>query len=443
MLFLIISTYFKHSYRSPLVGCSFSINYPLESRINFLTNAFLISSLYFNSWISAHLTSLSDQVKGEMKNAKRNREERLKARADVELKLDKLKQGIPIREIEEALSKHVKHLSAQVKMYLQSDEVRRAFCTWTEKDLPHINDRQRGNIVKLKEMYNACIEQRLESLLQTWENKEKLFATAHADLETRFHRGFFEFEKDIRDIDRVLVGESMDEFMPFEVDPEKLCLPMDPRVKKFLVLTLGIFLPILFPIGLAAGFLSAPVFGYLVVGKHLKEQQLRNNSCQTLTELSTEFLQAFTEHEVVNRVLQEFIDEKNRIASIKRCHQELISRYEQRCKDLTRSEDEAEGKETAEKHGPLYAKLQEMNERLMFDAIQHGIQVMYPHCQIDKRRLHCNEKDLLGRGSFGIVFKGKYSRPGHGKKEVAVKKLTNTPCPSNVSPFLGEAAMLK
>ena len=411
--------------------------------LNFLTNAFLVSSLYFNSWISALLTSLSDQVKGEMKNVKRNREERLEARKDVELKLDKLKQGIAIRETEEALSKHVKQLSAQVKIYLQSDEVRRAFCAWTEKDLPRINDRQRGNIVKLKEMCNACIEQRLESLLQKWENKEKLFATAHADLEARFRRGFFEFEKDIRDIDQVLVGESTDEFTPFHVDPGKLCLPMDPRVKKFLVLTMGIFMPILFPIGLAAGFLSAPVFGYLVVEKHLKEKQLRNNSCQALTELSTEFLQAFTEHEVVNRVLQEFIDEKNRIASIKRYHQKLISKYEQKCKDLTRSEDEAEGKETVKDYGPLYAKLQEMNERLMFDAIQHGIQVMYPHCQIDKRKLHCNEKELLGRGSFGTVFKGKYSPPGQGEKEVAVKKLTNTPCLSNVSSFLGEAAMLK
>jgi len=400
------------------------------------------SILQLNSWISGHLTDLSDQVKAEMKNAQRNRQERLQAREEVEKKLEKLKQGNFIQEIDDAFSDHVKQLSGRVKSFLQSDNVKQAFCTWTEKDMPRLDDCERGNLVKLKETYNACIERRLESFLQILENKKKIFEKAHADLDARFHRGFFDFENDIREIDRALVGESMDEFLPFDFDPGKLRPPMDPRVKKFLIVTLGIFMPVLFPIGLAAGVLSAPVFGYLAVEKHLKEQQLKNDSCQVLTELSTQFLQAFIEHEAVNRVLQEFSAEKKRLDSIKRCHQELIAKYEQRCKDLTRSEDEATGKRTLETHGPLYAKLRDMNEELMFDSIQHGIRVMYPYCQIDKRRLYCDEKEILGRGSYGTVFKGRLSSPGHGRRDVAVKKLKETPDPSNVASFLSESAML-
>ena len=397
----------------------------------------------YNSWISGHLTSLTNQVKAELKNARRSREERLHAREEVRVKLEKLKHGNPIREIEEGFSDHVKRISERVTSYLQFDDVKSAFSTWTEKDLPQIEDCHKGNLVKLKETYNACIEQRLQSFLQKLENKEKLFTTAHSDLEARFHRGFFDFEKDIREIDRVLVGESMDEITLFEVQPGKLRPPLDPRVKKFLLVSLVAFFPVLFPIGLAAGVLSAPVFGYLLVDKHLKERNLKNNPCQVLTELSTDFLQAFIEHGVVNHVSQEFTEEKIRIGSIKRCHQDLISKYEQRCMDLTKGEDEESERRIVESRVPLYKKLVDTNEKLMFDAIQHGIQVIYPPCQIDNKRFRCQEEDQLGRGAYGTVFKGKYAPPGHGWKDVAVKKLRKISNPSNVAPFLGEAAMLK
>ena len=286
--------------------------------------------------------------------------------------------------------------------------------------------------MKIKEAYSRYIEERFQSFLQNWENKEKLFTKAHIDLEKRFHKGFCDFENDIRDIDRVLVGEPRDE-----------CSPSDPRMKKFLVLTLGLFMPVLIPVGLAAVVLSAPVLGYLVIDKHLKERQLRNNSIGALTKLSEEFLDGFIEYEVRDHVLEKFSEERNHIATIKRCHQELITKYEQRCKDLTRSEDEARDKLTLEKYGPFNEKLQKMNQKLMFDAIQIGMQVM--SCQIDFRRLRYNEteRDKLGVGSYGTVFKGRFTPPGHGRKDVAVKKLREAPQPANVATFLREADMLK
>ena len=81
----------------------------------------------------------------------------------------------------------------------------------------------------------------------------------------------------------------------------------------------------------------------------------------------------------------------------------------------------------------------------MFDAIQQEIQVMYPSCQIEKKRIRWTEKneDFLGGGSYGDVYKGRYKPPGHGWKKAAVKKIKQSPCPSNVAPFLREAAMLK
>ncbi|KAJ7392749.1 hypothetical protein OS493_010404 [Desmophyllum pertusum] len=352
-------------------------------------------------WITGQLCNLSDQVKGEMRNAKRNGEERRKAREELEVKLDKLKQGTPIREIDDAISNHVKHLCGKMTSYLQSEDVRKL-------------GKQR-----------------------------KAFKTAYDDLDERFHRGFFDFEKDIRAIDRVLIGDSGDEFKSFEIRPGRLFSPLDTRMKKFLVVTGAIFMPVLFSVGLAAGFLSAPVFGFKVIEKHLKERKLINDSCQALTELAKEFLEAFISNEVLNHVRDKFSEETNRIASIKRCHQQLITKYEQRCKDLTRSEDESRDKEIVEKNFPLHAKLQEMNETLMFDAIKNGIQVMYPSCQIDARRLRCNERELLGGGSYGQVFKGKFTPPRHATRDVAVKKPLEAPHSSNVAAFLQEAAMLK
>ena len=384
---------------------------------------------------SGCLKSLSDQVKGEVNNAKRTREDRLKAQKDVEEKLEKLKDGASIKDTDEALSRHVKNISAQVKSYLQQDEVRSAFCTWEEKDLPQIDDSQRGNMKRLKNIYNQCLEQRFEKILQNLEKSEQLFSKAHADLEQRFRQGFFEFEKDVRDIDQILVGESTDEVsLQFEDRS-----PWDSRVKKFIFLTSVVFMPVLFPIGLAAGVLSAPVIGYLAVERILNERHLRNDRCQVLKELSTLFLQKNIDQVIFDRVSQEFTEERGRIDSIKRCYKELLEKYEKKCQDLTKSEDEETRKGTVEKLSPLYAELEDISQNLTFDAIQHGIRVMSPSCEIDKRTLHYETK--IGGGSYGEVYKGKISLPGR-EQEVAVKKLKVPPQASNVAPFLGEADIL-
>ena len=384
---------------------------------------------------SGCLKSLSDQVKGQVNKAKRIWEDRLKDQKDVEVKLKKLKDGASIKETDEALSRHVKNISAQVKSYLQQDEVRRAFCTWEEKDLPQVDDSQRGNVEKLKNFYNQCLEQRFEKLLQTLEKRKQLFSKAHADLEQRFRQGFFEIEKDVRDIDQVLVGESTDEVLLQFEDRS----PLDSRVKKFLFLTSVVFMPVLFPIGLAAGILSAPVIGYLAVDKILNESKLRNDPCQVLKELSTLFLQKNIDREIFDRVSQEFTEESGRISSIKRCYQELLEKYEKKCQDLTKNEDEETRKRTVEKLSPLYAKLEEMSQNLTFDAIQHGIRVMSSSCEVDKTTLYYETR--IGGGSYGEVYKGKIGLPGR-EKEVAVKKLKVPPQASNVALFLREADIL-
>ena len=396
--------------------------------------------------ISGCLKSLSDQVKAEVNKAKRDQEDLLKDQKDVAAKLDKLKQGSFIKETEEALSKLLSNISQQVKSYLLRDEVSRAFCTWEEKDLAEIDDNIRGNVETLKKIYLQCVEQRLEKFLQILEEENQLFAKARSDLEERFRRGFFEFEKDVRDIDQVLVGESADEvLLQFEVGPDKLRPPLDARVKKFLFLTSVVFMPVLFPIGLAAGVLSAPVIGYLAVDRILNERHLINRNCsEVLTELSKQFLQGNVEKAISDLVSQEFTDEKKRISSIKNCQQKLVEKYERKCEDLTKREHEETLKETVKKLSPLYTKLEKITQDLTIDAIQNGISVMSPSYAIDKRTLHYNERsrNKLGKGTYGEVYKGKLSLPGHERKEVAVKKLNDTPQASNVASFLEEADIL-
>ena len=385
---------------------------------------------------------MSDQLKGEIQNAKRNKEERLKAREELDEKLSKLKQGTPIREIEDAITSYVEQAQIKLASYLKTGEVRSKFFRWTEEDLPE----EGQNFSKTMEAFSRCIEQRFEYTLQKWESTENVFSLARAELEALFDKGFLEFEREIRDIDRVLVGGDVDDFRPFEIRPGRIFPPLDSRMKKFLVMTGMIFWPVLMSVGLAAGVLSAPVLGVLAIGKHLKEHHLKTNCCQTLKDLSAEFLEDFITHKIHSYVQDKFSEETNRIATIKRCHQQLITKYEQRCKDLTRSEDESREKEILKKYSPLYTNLKNMNENLMFDAIQNGIQVMYPSCQLEVRRLQYDEserKACLGEGSFGKVFKGRYFPPGRRRKAVAIKKIRKHPDPSNVAAFLKEAAMLK
>ena len=392
---------------------------------------------------SGCLKSLSDQVKIEVNNAGRNREERRKAQQDVEKKLDKLRRGSFIKETQEALSKHLNNISDQVRSYFLQDDVRRAFCLWEKKDLPQIDNNKRANVEHLKKIYDQCLEQRLENFLQALEKRDQLFAKAHEDLEERFRQGFFEFEKDVRDIDRVLVGESTeDALFQFEVGPDKLRSPLDARVKKFIFLTSVVFMPVLFPTGLAASVLSASVIGYFAVDRILNERHLRGNPCQVLRQLSTQFLQKnWIEEVIVDRISQEFTEERERISSIRGCYRGQLDKYEKKCKDLTKSEDEETRKLTVERLIPLYEKLENISQNLTFDAIQHGIRVMSPSWEIDRSIL--TYKGKLGLGSFAEVYKGEISLSGReGTKEVAVKKLKETPQAINVAYFLQEAKIL-
>ena len=381
---------------------------------------------------SGCLKSLSDQVKVELNKAKHNQEERRKAQQDVEKKLDKLRQGSFITETDKALSMHLNDISQQVRSYLLQDDVKRAFCTWEKKDAPQIDDIQRRNVESLKKIYNQCLEQRLEKLLQTLKTRDEMFFKAHKDLEERFRQEFYEFEKDVRDIDLVLIGESTH---------EAFRSPLDARVKKFIFLTSVVFMPVLFPIGLAAGVLSAPVIGYLAVDRILNESRYqRNDSCQVLTELSTRFLQRNIDQVIFDRVSQEFTEERERIDSIKRCYRELLEKYEKKCNDLTKSEDEKTRKRKIKTLIPLNIKLEDMSQNLTFDAIQYGIPVMSPSCEIDKSTL--SYKGILGSGSFGKVYKGEITLSGREGKEVAVKNLKDTSQASKVASFVKEAEIL-
>ena len=373
-----------------------------------------------------------------MKNAKRNKEERLKIRKELDKKLSKLKEGTPFQEIEDAIASYVKQAQTKLESYLQTEEFRRKFFRWNEDDLPLAEEGRK------KKEFSRCIEQRFENILQNWESTENAFFQAREELKALFNKGYLEFEREIRDIDRVLVESDVDDCRPFETRPDRIFSPLDSKVKKFLVMTGMIFWPVMMSVGLVAGVLSAPVVGILAIGKHLKEQHLQTNCCQTLKDLSAEFLEDFINHKIRSYVQEKFSEETNRIARIKGCQEQLITTYEQRCKDLTKSEDKSSDKEIPKI--PLYEKLINMNENLMFDAIQNGIQVMRPYCQLEVTKLQYNEretKEWLGEGSFAKVFKGSYSLPGHGGKDVAVKKIRKHPDPSNVAAFLKEAAMLK
>ena len=191
-----------------------------------------------------------------MQNAKRNKVERLKAREELDEKLSKLKQGTFIRKFEDAITSYVKQVQEKLASYLQTEEFRRKFFRWTEDDLPKTKGGQ--NFSKI-ETFSRCIEQRFEYTLQNWESKENVFSQAHLELKALFDRGFLEFEREIRDIDRILVGGDVEDYRPFEIRPGRMFSPVDSRMKKFLVMTGVIFWPVLMSVGLVAGVLSAPI----------------------------------------------------------------------------------------------------------------------------------------------------------------------------------------
>ena len=275
------------------------------------------------------------------------------------------------------------------------------------------------------------------------ENKEKHFAKARADLEKKRLQYFSDLQKGICDIDRVL--DSEDQSVPFELHSGRMCLPLYARMKKMIVAAGVVFMPVLIPVGLAAGALFAPAFGYMAVAKYLKEHQLREDPCKALKELSPQFLKSFIKESLRDHVQRELANEKNQISQIKRCHSAIISKYDQQCEAFRRIADESGDEEALEEKAleeramvDLSWKLRNMSDNLLFDAIQNGVPVMYPSGQIDGKKLSCNMEEVLGIGSSAKVFKGTLKG-----QSVAVKRLQQELHPQSVAWFLEEAGILR
>lgn len=374
-----------------------------------------------------------------MKRTQRDRKECLKARDELKVILKKLKQGSHIQEIEDTIFYHIEDLCKKLTSHLRTEDVRKTFCEWSETELPPIGHRHSAQ--HIKDELGRCIDRRLDSVLQTLEKREKLFEKARANLESKFARYFSDLQKGIDDIDRVLEDPD-DEFCPPEWLPARGRLPSYAKMKKIFVAAGVVFIPVLIPVGLAAGALFAPVFGYMAVDRYLKEQQLRNEPCQVLKELFLQFIESFIKDDLRKYVRNELTNEKNQISQIKRCHSEIITRYQRQSEALKRKADKANklsDGETLEEQVvvDLYWKLQSMNQNLLFDAIQNGVPVMYPTGQIDGKKLSCNEENVLRRGRSAIIYKGTLNG-----KSVAVKRLQEEHHPRNIAFFLEEAGIL-
>ena len=394
-----------------------------------------------NSWISGQISWLKDLANVQIQNTQRSRNECLEVREELNELLQKLEKGSHIHEIDDAIHFHEEELCKELTSYLRSEEVQKKFCDWSEKDLPVIGHRHSSRRIKFE--LGKCIDRRLHSLLKSVENREKHFAKARADLEEKRLRYFSDLQKGICDIDRVL--DSEDQSVPFELHSGRMCLPFYARMKKMIVAAGVVFMPVLIPVGLAAGALFAPAFGYMAVAKYLKEHQLREDPCKALKELSPQFLKSFIKESLRDHVQRELANEKNQISQIKRCHSAIISKYDQQCEAFRRIADESGDEEALEEKAleeramvDLYWELRNMRNNLLFDAIQNGVPVMYPSGQIDGKKLSCNMEEVLGVGSSAKVFKGTLKG-----QSVAVKRLQQELRPQSVARFLEEAGMLR
>ena len=384
-----------------------------------------------NSWISGQISWLKDLANVQIQSTQRNRKECLEVREELNELLQELEKGSQIHEIDDAIHFHEEELCRKLTSYLRSEEVQKKFCDWSEKDLPVIGHRHSSR--RIKSELGKCIDQRLHSLLKSVENKEKHFAKARADLEKKRLQYFSDLQKGICDLDRVL--DSEDQSVPFELHSGRMCLPLYAKMKKVIVAAGVVFMPVLIPVGLAAGALFAPAFGYMAVAKYHKEYQLREDPCKALKELSPQFLKSFIKESLRDHVQRELANEKNQISQIKRCHSAIISKYDQQCEAFRRIADESGNEEALV---DLSWKLRNMSDNLLFDAIQNGVPVMYPSGQIDGKKLSCNMEEVLGIGSSAKVFKGTLKG-----QSVAVKRLQQELHPQSVAWFLEEAGMLR
>ncbi len=335
------------------------------------------------------------------------------------------------KELEEYLESETNKAISKLSTYLKSFDVADQFTLWTSDDVSNSDDRWE---LMVSNYIQTALMNRLKEVITAWEDEHHVFADVRTSLIQYLQRRLNIVEGQLRNLESSLLAEdAASSESGLQLVGKKLHL-----VVERMIVTLIYYNP-----NFAAKMFSA-TYGVAVLGTKvakkkleywLKTKEFRKDKCTFMAKVSKEYLAEVAEEQNLRPFMAEQLKECHLyLKQVVTCIPELIN-ADKMLFQLLRDE-ERPPQEIEHLYRPLCQGSLLLRERMAFFCTKE-VRTMDISCS--DLEWNDDKSSLLGKGSFGSVFRGKLKQRGE-EQSVALKVWESE---SDASVFLAETETLR
>jgi len=340
------------------------------------------------------------------------------------------KQAEVVEELHDYLKTRVRDAVQKLRGYLQSDDVRNRFTTWTLDEVPKTGSSwevTKSNITK-------ALTNRLREIIEHWEEDEQVFSDARQSLLRHFQQQYNFVEGQLRNLEGAVIDD--DAHVPESI-------PADEGFTFTEKVVIGVTSPLWVPLTLVALVIGAPVVGILSIKSKIEDRsrikKYERDKCAFMAETAEEHLDNVTADE---RVLKVFVKEQLKEAKV--CLKqieahipELIEADKMIFRQLLHESRSKE--EIKELYQPIMDEASDIRGHLAVFALKEIRAINISSEKLDWKE---DMASRLGGGAFATVYQGKMRRQGK-QQTVALKVCSDVLDFKNASLIMAEVQLLR
>ncbi|XP_013400303.1 uncharacterized protein LOC106166322 [Lingula anatina] len=296
-------------------------------------------------------------------------------------RLEKKSEDI-LKKLEGHLYKECETITDSLSKYLSSDPVCARVTSWTNAEAPYGIGWN-----YLEGRIEDAICKRIIDAISSWETEQKHFETLKKDLFKKFTEKFQLIESELRMIENMLERSSETDSRKSEDLAAYMELQdlMDNEVNKMSIvdlklgekIALGLFSPIILPIGALGMLLASPAFLFVDVKKHVRKRkekqilkQYDQKKCEFLRDRSSEALKIMAKRDVTKAYVDAQLQEaRDHLQMMRESIPQLISSTRDYMQTI--KEDQRSKEQLIATYDPVVKKFTRVNRALEDFAITH------------------------------------------------------------------------
>jgi len=339
------------------------------------------------------------------------------------------KQTEVMEELHNYLKARVRVAVQKLSEYLNSDDARNRFTTWTLDEVPMAESSwevTKSNIAK-------ALNNRLREIIELWEEDNQVFSDARQSLLQHFQQKYNFVEGQLRNLQGAVTDDDVDV-------PESM--PADEGFTIAEKVVIGVTSPIWVPLTLVALVIGAPVVGILSIKSKIEDRsrikKYERDKCAFMAETAADYLDDVTDESVLKVFVKDQLKEaKLCLKQIEARIPELIEGDKMLFKQLR---DEGRSKEEIKDlYQPVMDEASDIRGHLAVFALKEIRAIEISSKELDWKE---DKPSRLGCGAFATVYQGKMRKQGK-EQTVALKVCSDVLDFKNASLIMAEVELLR